>query len=88
MSIPKLVKSATMALSLMSGSAYATDNPTYPDWHGQWERVVVRGVGEEAPLTPEYQAVLPSVHPHLVMFMREMPPKPPENAIARGAESG
>src|SRR5438552_18274284 len=47
-----------MTLSLMIGSAYATDNPTYPDWHGQWQRFVVRGLGEEAPLTPEYQAVL------------------------------
>jgi hypothetical protein len=47
-------------------------DPKYPDWRGQWTRQVVPGVtgqpsfdpnkswgkGQEAPLTPEYQAVL------------------------------
>ena len=47
-------------------------DPKYPDWRGQWTRQVVPGVkgqpsfdpnkpwgkGQEAPLTPEYQAIL------------------------------
>jgi hypothetical protein len=55
----------------MSG-AQTADHPKYPDWKGQWERFVVRGIpgqpsfdqtkpwgfGQQAPLTPEYQKVL------------------------------
>jgi hypothetical protein len=57
---------------MTSGGARAADDAKYPDWKGQWERFVVRGLpgqpshdqtkpwgfGQQAPLTPEYQAVL------------------------------
>jgi hypothetical protein len=59
-------------LAMTSGSARAADDAKYPDWKGQWERFAVRGLpgqpshdqtkpwgfGQQAPLTPEYQAVL------------------------------
>src|SRR5712672_898715 len=52
--------------------ARAADDMKYPDWKGKWERFVVRGLpgqpshdqtkpwgfGQQAPLTPEYKAVL------------------------------
>ena len=54
------------------GSAWASDEPKYPDWKGQWERFVVGGVpgqpshdqtkpwgfGQEAPLTPASRKIL------------------------------
>jgi hypothetical protein len=60
------------ALMIPAGSARALDDAKYPDWTGQWERFVVRGLpgqpsfdqtkpwgfGQQAPLTPEYQKVL------------------------------
>jgi len=60
------------ALAMPTGDARALDDAKYPDWTGQWERFVVRGLGgqpshdqtkpwgfgQQAPLTPEYQAVL------------------------------
>jgi hypothetical protein len=60
------------ALAVPTGDARASDDALYPDWTGQWERFVVRGLGgqpshdqtkpwgfgQQAPLTPEYQAVL------------------------------
>jgi hypothetical protein len=60
------------ALGIPSGDAQAFDDAKYPDWTGQWERFVVRGLpgqpsfdqtkpwgfGQQAPLTPEYQKVL------------------------------
>src|ERR1700733_391515 len=63
---------ALAALAMRAGVAQAWDDSKYPDWKGQWERFVVRGVpgqpshdqtkpggfGQQAPLTPEYQAVL------------------------------
>ena len=59
------------ALLMTIGSAQAFDDSKYPDLKGQWERFVVRGVpgqpsfdqtkpwgrGQQAPLTPEYQAI-------------------------------
>ena len=59
-------------LTLPNGVAQALDDTKYPDWSGQWERFVVRGLpgqpsfdqtkpwgfGQEAPLTPEYRKVL------------------------------
>jgi hypothetical protein len=55
---------------VMTGGARAA-NDQYPDWKGQWSRIPVRlptqpshdqtkpwGRGQQAPLTPEYQAVL------------------------------
>jgi hypothetical protein len=61
---------ATGAMAAVS--ARAADESKYPDWSGQWDRFVVRGLpgqpsfdqtkpwgpGQQAPLTPEYQAVL------------------------------
>jgi hypothetical protein len=52
------------------GGAQAADDTKYPDWKGQWIRIPVRlptqpshdqtkpwGFGQQAPLTPEYQAL-------------------------------
>jgi hypothetical protein len=61
-----------VALAICAGDAGAADDAKYPDWAGQWERFVVRGLpgqpsfdqtkpwgfGQEAPLTPEYRKVL------------------------------
>src|SRR5271156_2804023 len=62
---------AGAALALSAGRAAASDEAKYPDWKGQWSRFAVRlptqpshdqtkpwGFGQQAPLTPEYQAVL------------------------------
>src|ERR1700682_5346831 len=67
-------KTAPMVAALMMvfGAAAAADDGKYPDWKGQWNRQRVLGLagqpsfdpnkswgkGQEAPLTPEYQAVL------------------------------
>jgi len=61
---------ATLTLGAPAGAARA-EEPSYPDWSGQWIRIPVRlptqpshdqtkpwGRGQEAPLTPEYQKVL------------------------------
>jgi hypothetical protein len=61
---------AVVALALSVGGARAED-PKYPDWTGQWLRFAVKiptqpshdqtkpwGFGQQAPLTPEYEAVL------------------------------
>jgi hypothetical protein len=74
MSRRSLTCSLILAIALMGtlGRAGAADAPSYPDWGGQWERFVVRGLpgqpshdqtkpwglGQEAPLTPEYKKVL------------------------------
>jgi hypothetical protein len=61
-----------VALAIYASDAGAADEARYPDWAGQWERFVVRGLpgqpsfdqtkswgfGQEAPLTPEYRKVL------------------------------
>jgi hypothetical protein len=56
-----------VAIGMSAGSALAFDESKYPDWSGQWHRP--RGVGiqwdpskplgrgQQAPLTPEYQAL-------------------------------
>src|SRR5579871_2013683 len=65
---------AALAAALMPAIAVAqgTDGGRYPDWRGQWSRFAVPGLpgqpshdqtkpwgrGQQAPLTPEYQAVL------------------------------
>src|SRR5215470_19399150 len=63
---------AFAALALPIGGAQAFDESKYPDLRGQWDRFIVRGLpgqpsfdqtkpwgfGQEAPLTPEYRAVL------------------------------
>jgi len=59
------------ALMVAIGGAQAADDMKYPDWRGQWIRIPVRlptqpshdqtkpwGKGQEAPLIPEYQAIL------------------------------
>jgi hypothetical protein len=61
-----------LALTMTAiGGARAADDAKYPDWKGQWARFAVPlptqpshdqtkpwGRGQQAPLTPEYQAVL------------------------------
>jgi hypothetical protein len=59
---------AVVALCLVVVGAQAHDESKYPDWGGQWKRPVgigtqwdqtkPAGLGQEAPLTPEFQAVL------------------------------
>src|SRR5450631_2686067 len=56
------------AMAMMIASAAAFDETKYPDWSGQWWRphgvgfqwdpTKPPGLGQQAPLTPEYQAVL------------------------------
>ena len=62
----------TMTITIASGGAAAADDGKYPaNWQGQWTRVVHRevevqapsirpawGLGQDAPLTPEYRKVL------------------------------
>jgi hypothetical protein len=57
-----------MALGVTMGSARAFDESKYPNWKGQWLRTDTGtprydpskppGRGQQAPLTPEYQAIL------------------------------
>src|SRR6516164_3551253 len=70
----RILTCAVLAVALAGsvGRSVAADQPTYPDWEGQWERFVVRGIpgqpshdqtkpwglGQEAPLTAEYRKVL------------------------------
>ena len=57
---------ALAALCLTITGAAAFDDALYPDWQGQWSRMgggnwdpgKPRGAGQQAPLTPEYQAIL------------------------------
>src|SRR5258707_10499938 len=60
------------ALAMPIGGVQAADDSKYPDWKGQWSRFAVPGLpgqpshdqtkpwgrGQQAPLTPEYQAIL------------------------------
>jgi hypothetical protein len=61
------------AIGGAAGGARAADEAKYPDWKGQWNAIVTaglegrqfkfdptkpRGLGQQAPLTPEYQKVL------------------------------
>ncbi len=61
------------ALMTTMGGAQAADDAKYPNWKGQWNAIVTpglegrqfkfdptkpRGLGQQAPLTPEYQKVL------------------------------
>jgi hypothetical protein len=60
------------ALMVTTSGAQAVDDGKYPNWKGQWSRVIIRGVevqgafdqtkpwgpGQQAPLTAEYQKVL------------------------------
>ena len=57
---------ALAALCLTITGAAAYDDALYPNWKGQWTRMGFgnwdpakpRGAGQQAPLTPEYQAIL------------------------------
>jgi hypothetical protein len=69
--IPVAALALVAALATVGG-ALAADEAKYPNWKGQWSRVIVPGVGgqgafdqtrpwglgQQAPLTPEYQKVL------------------------------
>ncbi len=56
------------ALTLTVAEAVAFDESQYPDWSGQWKRprgvgaqwdqTKPSGLGQQAPLTPEFQAIL------------------------------
>jgi hypothetical protein len=54
-----------VALCITIAEAQAFDDALYPDWTGGWARLGAanwdsekpRGVGQQAPLTPEYQAI-------------------------------
>jgi hypothetical protein len=62
------VMAAAAALALSVAGAAAFDEAKYPDWGGQWKRprglatqwdqTKPAGLGQEAPLTPEYKARL------------------------------
>ena len=67
------VPTLAAALLLTTSAAYAADEAKYPSWKGQWNAIVTqgldgrqfkfdptkaRGLGQQAPLTPEYQKVM------------------------------
>src|SRR5258707_8181456 len=66
-----LCATAWVAISIATADAQILDYSKYPDLKGQWERFAVRGLagqpsfdqtkpwgkGQQAPLTPEYQAI-------------------------------
>jgi hypothetical protein len=72
MKIGKAIGGAALgvALTFAFGNAWAFDDANYPDMKGQWNRIAVPGVapsfdptkrpglGQQAPLTPEYQKIL------------------------------
>jgi hypothetical protein len=64
---------ASALMTMTIGSVVAADDMKYPNWKGQWDLVINRGLGgqrvtfdptkpwgpgQQAPLTPEYQKVL------------------------------
>src|SRR3954463_4842463 len=60
------ITAPVIALTIMIGSAHAFDSSLYPDLKGQWTRATPEtsfdpgkppGRGQQAPLTPEYQAI-------------------------------
>src|SRR5881394_1536546 len=67
-----LIAAVVVLVTLTASDLQAADQSSYPDWKGQWSRFAIRGLpgqpshdqtkpwgkGQEAPLTPEYQAVL------------------------------
>ena len=66
-----LAVATAAALMLTIGGVQAADDAKYPNWKGQWSRLLVPGVGgqgafdqtklwgrgQQAPLTPEYQKI-------------------------------
>jgi hypothetical protein len=68
--IAMVTSTLTLTLALSVGVCAAED-AKYPDWTGQWQRFAVKlptqpshdqtkpwGLGQQAPLTPEYEAIL------------------------------
>ena len=60
------ITAQVIALTIMIGSAHAFDDSLYPDLKGQWTRATPDtsfdpgkppARGQQAPLTPEYQAI-------------------------------
>jgi hypothetical protein len=73
MSYRSLIGASILAtLAMVGGNAWALDDARYPDWTGAWARFIDPGIagqpshdqtkpwgfGQQAPLTPEYKAVL------------------------------
>jgi hypothetical protein len=64
-SIRSLAAALAAGLLMTIGGAQAFDEAKYPDWSGQWLRIggvqwdpsKPRSRGQQAPLTPEYQAI-------------------------------
>ena len=64
-----LIRATAIAAAalLTAAAAHAQDGSKYPDWSGQWRRPAnvapawdptkPPGLGQQAPLTPEYQAI-------------------------------
>jgi hypothetical protein len=65
------VTAIAMVTLVLSVGVCAAEDAKYPDWTGQWQRFAVKiptqpshdqtkpwGLGQEAPLTPEYEAIL------------------------------
>jgi hypothetical protein len=67
LTLPSMAVGIALALALAATTAQAFDETKYPDWSGQWRRapgVSIQwdptkplGRGQQAPLTPEYQAL-------------------------------
>jgi hypothetical protein len=63
---PRSIAAVALATIFLTAAAWAHDETKYPDWSGQWLRAggiqwdptKPIGRGQQAPLTPEYQAIL------------------------------
>jgi hypothetical protein len=65
---PMRILALVAAFAVTTGAAVAFDDANYPDWGGQWKRprgvgtqwdqTKPAGVAQQAPLTPEFQAIL------------------------------
>jgi len=62
---PRSIAAVALATIFLTAAAWAHDETKYPDWSGQWLRAggiqwdptKPIGRGQQAPLTPEYQAI-------------------------------
>jgi hypothetical protein len=62
---PRSIAAVALATIFLAAAAWAHDETKYPDWSGQWLRAggiqwdptKPIGRGQQAPLTPEYQAI-------------------------------